>query len=183
MLIGELFQKLAGGESMTTICDRLGIHRRTISRRLNHLGYQYDKDKKQWLWRGAGEEPVTLTITEDLNTANVIYGNHNITPVVPYAPEIPIELSHECLSPDELQDVRFMLEEWRGRSPEDQGDRSLYKQVKNLPHYESHQKEKKTFVIPIDIIEEFDRFATQERLNKSDLLQVALQDFFAKYRG
>ena len=60
-------------------------------------------------------------------------------------------------------------------------EKELYHRVKELPFYSGSEKEKKTFVLPREIIEEFDRFADRERLNKSDLLHVALRDFLDTY--
>lgn len=164
---------------MTQICDQLGIHRRTISRRLNHLGYQYNKEQKRWKWSGKGEEPLLLQITDDLNTSKVILSNPYISGVEQYGSE---EFSLE-----DREDLKKMLEEWRSRQGLGLGkeageEKELYQRVKALPAYSSHQKEKKTFVLPLDVIQLVDEFANRERLNKSDLLQIALQDFFAKYK-
>ncbi|WP_134702617.1 helix-turn-helix domain-containing protein [Ammoniphilus sp. YIM 78166] len=174
MLLEELLLRLNQGESMTQICDQLGIHRRTISRRLNHLGYLYDKEQKRWKWSRKGEEPLLLQITDDLTTSKVILSN-------PYIPRVE-RSGLEEFSQEDREDLRKMLDEWRGRQGLEKGDeKELFQRVKALPAYSSQQKEKKTFVLPFDVIQIVDEFANRERMNKSDLLQIALQDFFAKY--
>jgi DNA-binding IclR family transcriptional regulator len=175
LLLEELLSRLNQGEAMTQICEELGIHRRTISRRLNNLGYQYDKDQKRWRWSGRGEEPLLLQITDDLNTSKVILSN-------PYISNVE-RSKFEEFSLEDREDLKKMLEEWRTRQALQSGeDKELYQRVKALPTYNSQQKEKKTFVLPLDVIQRFDEFANQERLNKSDLLQIALQDFLARYK-
>ncbi|MDH2363455.1 ribbon-helix-helix domain-containing protein [Priestia megaterium] len=75
--------------------------------------------------------------------------------------------------------IKEMLKSWQKVASTTQtNEQSLYEHVKQLPQSE---KTRKTIVIDRVIGKRLDEFCETERINKSDVLHVALADFLEKY--
>ncbi|MGM0878464.1 MAG: ribbon-helix-helix domain-containing protein [Bacillota bacterium] len=86
---------------------------------------------------------------------------------------------HEQFTQDEIDMIKEMLKSWQEVASTTQtNEQSLYNRVKQLPQSE---KTRKTIVIDRVIGKRLDEFCEAERINKSDLLHLALADFLEKY--
>jgi hypothetical protein len=66
MTIGELLSRLEKESmTMTEISDSLGLHRKTIQRKLKKLGYEYNREKQTWEWPGKEEDqPLNVNVRD-----------------------------------------------------------------------------------------------------------------------
>lgn len=75
--------------------------------------------------------------------------------------------------------IKEMLKSWQeSPSTTQTNESSLYDRVKQLPQSD---KTRKTIVIDRVIGNRLDGFCETERINKSDVLHLALTDFLEKY--
>ena len=75
--------------------------------------------------------------------------------------------------------IKEMLKSWQESAPVIKMEPTLHERIKQLPQEE---KTRKTIVIDQTIGERFDVFCEAERLNKSDILHLALADFMDKFK-
>lgn len=96
-------------------------------------------------------------------------------------PKIVTKDSHAILeqfTEDEIRAIKEMLKSWQESAPTIEMELTLHDRIKQLPQEE---KTRKTIVIDQSIGERFDVFCEAERLNKSDILHLALVDFMDKF--
>lgn len=135
-----------------------GISEKPLRTALKTAGYVFsNKAPKGWHYIGKEEEPL-----------------HNL--IFDY-----VKPSNPKFTRDEVVDLMTMLQEWRMQQtiPEIQKNDapSIHERIKHLPQDE---KTRKTIVIDKAIGERLDMYCKKERVNKSDILHLALMDFLDK---
>lgn len=171
-----------------------GISQKPLLKALKEAGYAYsNKAPKGWHYVGEGEEPKEKSIFDYVyNSTSVKRGsskvnnpsheviesntrvkedNTNITRISP--------IVHPQFTQDELIDLVEMLQEWRlkkatGHLGKVQEPKQVHARIKILPQGD---KTRKTIVIDKAIGERLDNYCKTERVNKSDVLHLALMDF------
>ncbi|WP_028394040.1 hypothetical protein [Bacillus cihuensis] len=158
-----------------------GISEKPFRNALKEAGYEFrNTGKKGWFFIGEGEEPLDKSIFDYVKSSspkvhtpftrsnqkfaesNKEFTNHS--PIV-----------HEQFTQDEIHMIKEMLKSWQEVTPTTP---SLYDRVKQLPQSD---KTRKTIVIDRVIGKRLDEFCEAERINKSDVLHLALADFLEKY--
>lgn len=89
---------------------------------------------------------------------------------------------HSPFTQNQTQMILEMLNEWQQKKHEEQNGEvektSLYERIKSLP---VNDKTRKTIVIDILIGKRLDDFCAYEKVNKSDVMHLALMNFLNKY--
>ena len=179
MLVGEFLERLKQGETVTGISEALGLHRKTIQRRLRKLGYNWDAEQLRWRWTGKeGEEPfqvslidMNLSWSEQLVNTSSHLVNEGVNPVV----SSPFTL-------DEIRGIKEMLHQWKQTSATSVtgSEKDLVDRIQEIKNIEN-EKVRKTIVIDEEIGRRLDEYAEKTRLNKSDLLHLAIYDLMERY--
>lgn len=184
MLVGEFLDRLERGETVTSISETLGVHRKTLQRRLRKLGYAWDADRLKWRWEGEeDEEPRNEPLIEtNESPSNRQEASRSSRAPKPRPKEKSEEINSLPFTLDEIKDLKEMLRQWRAE-PEtavcSEGD--LVKKIEQIRN-SGNEKVRKTIVIDQEIGDRFDEYAEKTRLNKSDLLHLALEELMNKYR-
>lgn len=178
-----------------------GISEKPFRAALKAAGYEFsNRAPKGWHYVGAGEEPLDKSIFDYVKQGNlqvkrnsskvhtnVSEGELHVTlgelgvrrgelAVNSISSTVPLQFTS-----DEVNMILEMLQEWRN-SKEDinvlEAKPSVHERVKRIPQGE---KTRKTIVIDKAIGERLDVFCEQERLNKSDVMYLALEAFLDGY--
>ncbi len=155
-----------------------GISEKPFRHALKEAGYEFrNSGQKGWFFIGEGEEPLDKSIFDYVKSnspkvhtsftqSNKLFTNN--PPIV-----------HEQFTQDEIHMIKEMLKSWQEVTSTTQtNEQSLYNRVKQLPQSD---KTRKTIVIDRVIGKRLDEFCEAERINKSEVLHLALADFLEKY--
>ncbi|MGM0879077.1 MAG: hypothetical protein ACQEWV_31675 [Bacillota bacterium] len=162
-----------------------GISEKPFRNALKEAGYEFrNSGQKGWFFIGEGEEPLDKSIFDYVKSSSpkvhtpFTQSNKKFT-------ESNKEFTnnssivHEQFTQDEIHMIKEMLKSWQEVALTTQTDEpSLYDRVKQLPQSD---KTRKTIVINRVIGKRLDEFCEAERINKSDVLHLALADFLDKY--
>lgn len=161
-----------------------GISEKPLRNALKEAGYVFsNKAPKGWRYVGEGVEPLETSIFDYVNRSNskVNRGNTLVTRSNTAITEIS-PIVHPQFTRDEVVDLMDMLQEWRMKNVMKQVEESkvptqVHERIKLLPQGD---KTRKTIVIDRDIGERLDAYCKAERVNKSDILHLAIGDFLNK---
>ena len=167
-----------------------GISEKPLRNALKQAGYVFqNKVPKGWHYVGEGEQPLNKSIFDYVKRGNtkvkdsspkVIQSN---TPVNSSNTEVTTvsPIVHPQFTRDEVEDLVAMLQEWRmNKAAEQLGikePKAVHDRIKELPQGD---KTRKTIVIDKGIGERLDNYCQSEKVNKSDILHLALMDFLDK---
>lgn len=184
-----------------------GISEKPFRNALKVAGYEFrNSGQKGWFFTGVGEEPLNKSIFDyvkrsssrkkstikftgddiDFIPSKINFTDSNTNDIS----NSPIV--HEQFTQDEIKAIKEMLKSWQQFAPqgEPQGEpygghyaltvgiTPLHDRIKTLPQGD---KTRKTIVIDKGIGERLDGFCKAERVNKSDVLHLALIDFLDKF--
>jgi hypothetical protein len=161
--IGSILKALSEGFRTTDIAKRIsGISEKTLRQALKAAGYEFrNYGQKGWFFVGEGEEPLDKSIFDYVKRSS---------PAV-----------HQQFTQDEVKMIREMIKSWQQIAPTIQAsEQSLHDRIKQLP---KGDKTRKTIVIDKVIGKRLDEFCEAEKVNKSDVLHLALEDFLNRYQG
>lgn len=205
MTIGDVLKALEETKS-AELAKKIGVGEKKLRDALRAAGYEYrNSGDKGWHWIGEGEQPLEKAI-QDFVTVRTT--NMNRKPKVKNANKVTHkeELSN-VLTTHEVSMLRDMINEWETiksaantvlvTSKEDVGDgliaqgfetysqqpvhsiNELYVRVKQ--EIEPQKKMRKTLNINSGVGTALDDFASKHKLDKQDIIELALYDFFEKY--
>lgn len=161
-----------------------GISEKPLRKALKEAGYVFsNKTPKGWRYVAEGVEPLDTSIFDYVNRSNpkvnssntlVTRSNTDITEISP--------IVHPQFTRDEVVDLMEMLQDWRMKNVMAQVEKSeeptqVHERIKALPQGD---KTRKTIVIDKGIGERLDAYCKAERVNKSDILHLAIEDFLNK---
>jgi hypothetical protein len=200
--IGSILKALAEGFTTAEIAKRIsGISEKPLRQALKAAGYEFrNSGQKGWFFVGEGEEPLDKSIFDYVKRSSstkkqssskdhkhVTSSNKHLIPSsIKFTEDntsiIPSSLSvHQQFTSDEVKMIREMLKSWQKVAPTMQSSQqSLHDRIKQLPQGD---KTRKTIVIDKVIGKRLDEFCEVEKVNKSDVLHLALEDFLDKYQG
>jgi pimeloyl-CoA synthetase len=166
---------------------------------LHRTGYEFrNSGQKGWFFVGEGEEPLDKSIFDYVKQSSSTkkQSSPKVHKHVTSSNKYPIPSSikftedntsitqsspavHQQFTPDEVKMIREMLKSWKQIASTIQAsEQSLHDRIKQLPQ---GNKTRKTIVIDSEIGKRLDEFCESERVNKSDVLHLALVDFLAKF--
>ena len=165
--------------SITSVCKSLGIGRSTIRDRFKKVGYEYDKDIKQYVYNGLLEVATTQDITGDTQVlsdeiTDVVQCNTDTVNEVIAATDTDIKNNLLDLANNYI-DIMKMLEDYRRNT-------SVIKKqiVIDIPDDESKLT---TIRVNKKVLDMFNEFAeANKQYKKVDLLSQALFDFINAHR-
>ncbi|WP_144789997.1 hypothetical protein [Lysinibacillus fusiformis] len=198
--IGSILKAMRAGNKAEHIAKAIdGISQKPLLRALKEAGYAYSNKAPQgWHYVGEGDEPTDKSIFNYVNSSssdvkrtsskvnklsqavhtdftrsNAEVASSNIE-VIPNSPVI-----HPQFTRDEISILAEMIHEWKQKKVADQSEeiqepKQVHERIKALPQGD---KTRKTIVIDKAIGERLDDYCKTERVNKSDILHLALLDF------
>jgi hypothetical protein len=184
MNVGEVLNLFKEGKNSKTVGEILGCSASHIGRQLKRIGYSWDNSAKVWHWAGEGEEPLETLVS----TPSIPPRVESIQPKVenPFHPgwneggmkmESNPSLFHLGLNEEEIDAVRLMIREWKGNQ-EPLTSKKLRERIKGL---EPEETTKKNIVLYKSVGKRLDDFCLREKVNKQDVLNLALMDFIERY--
>lgn len=188
--IKSILKAMAEGNKAEAIAKELeGISQKPFLNALKEAGYKYsNKVPKGWHYVGEGAEPLDKSIFDYVKRSSspkksnspVIHKEFtpSNTDIIPSNNEVTVNspMIHQQFTGDEVSMIKEMLESWKEAVPVDE---SVHDRIKHLP---KGNKTRKTIVIDESIGKRLDSFCGIEKVNKSDVLNLALIDFLEKYR-
>jgi hypothetical protein len=171
LTVQELFHKIKEGESISKVSIRLGIDRSTIGKRLKRIGYKYDNISKSYKYEGEGEEPLEYNLLEDISP-NIIQGEF-----IQDEHEKESRFTQGEFTQDEINMLKEIIVSWKGGGTDNKDD--LRDRIEEL---EKGDRVRDTVVMDKGIWKKVNQYK-KRGFNKSDVLHLALIDFFQKYDG
>lgn len=183
--IGSIMNALKEGNKAEQIAKTIdGISQKPFLKALKDAGYVYsNKAPKGWYYVGEGEEPLNKSIFDYVKSSSpkVIRSNTHVKSSSPEVIQSNTDVNsnspivHPQFTRNELNDLMEMLHEWRSRKETVQEHTQIHERIKALA---KGDKTRKTIVIDETIAKQLDQYCKTERVNKSDVLHLALIDFF-----
>lgn len=197
--IGSILNAIREGNKAEDVAKAIeGISQKPFLKALKDAGYVYsNKAPKGWHYVGEGEEPLDKSIFDYVKSSSpkvirsnthvksssheVIQGNTDVnsssheviqsnTDVNSSSPVV-----HPQFTRNELTDLMEMLQEWRLKRGTVQDHKSIHERIKALP---AGDKKRKTIVIDESIASKLEGYSKNEKVDQSDILHLALIDFF-----
>lgn len=189
--IGSILNAIREGNKAEHVARAIdGISQKPFLAALKDAGYAYsNKAPKGWHYMGEGEEPLDKSIFDYVKSSS-----HKVTQGNKHVKQSNIEVKdsnmsvnkgneevnsvslvvHPQFTQDEISDIVEMLHEWRSKKLV-QESTQVHERIKTLA---KGDKTRKTIVIDATIAQRLDEYCETERVNKSDVLHLALIDFF-----
>lgn len=195
--LNSILTALRAGNKAENIAKAIdGISQKPFLKALKMAGYEYsNKAPKGWRYTGEDPEPLDKSIFNYVNfnstkvnssspiihqevtqsNTDVNSSNHEITS---HSPVI-----HPQFTQNEVSMLMEMLYEWQQqkKGKEQSGQikvpTPVHERIKALPQ---NDKTRKTIVIDKEIGDRLDIYCKSERVNKSDILHLAIMDFLNK---
>ena len=182
--LGSILKAIRAGNKAEHVAKAIdGISQKPFLKALRDAGYEYSqKTPKGWRYVGGGDEPLNKSIFDFVT--KVKRNSPEVHPIThkgelvakSVSPEVHPQFTH-----DEQQMILEMLKEWRA-SKENQNvleaKPSIFERIKTIPQGD---KVRKTIVIDKAIGERLDEYCEKERINKSDVLYLALAAFLNEH--
>jgi hypothetical protein len=200
MKIKELLDELSvTGNTIAKIAkEKVGVGEKKLKAVLHNAGYEYrNSGQKGWYYVGDGEEPLYKSVFEFIESKRSSPKVKQTSPVSsPKVKETSPTISHPIVfdvnrgrnegetdfTPEEKAILKELIRAYvLDEKPDNQGSRDddLYQRVFAL---EKGKKVRKTIVINEEVGDLLDRFAAQQKFNKSDLIEIAILDLVNKYK-
>ncbi len=190
--IKSILEALAEGNKAEAIAKEIeGISQKPFSDALKAAGYKYNtKAPKGWHYVGEGAEPLDKSIFDYVKRSSSpkkknspkIHSEFTSsnTDIIPSNNEVNVNslVVHEQFTHDEVSMIKEMLKSWREAVPTVEVGESIHELIKRIP---SGSSARKTIVLSESIGKRFDDFCKNEKVQKSDALNVALNEFLEKY--
>ncbi|EPA8332491.1 hypothetical protein ACQ69O_005085 [Escherichia coli] len=191
--LNSILTALRAGNKAEHIAKAIdGISQKPFLKALKMAGYEYsNKVPKGWHYIGEDPEPLDKSIFD--------YVNFNSTKVNISSPTIHPEVTqsntdmnrsnneitshspviHPQFTQNEVSMLMEILYEWQGKEQSEQikVPTQVHERIKALPQ---NEKTRKTIVIDKKIGDRLDTYCKSERVNKSDILHLAIMDFLNK---
>lgn len=179
LLVGDFLERVLRGETVTGISEALGLHRKTLQRRLRKLGYTWDGEKLRWRWTGKeGQEPLHVSLID----MNLSWSEQLIHTGSQAVNEGGTNIVSSPFTLDEIKGLKEMLIQWKQQADSTVAlsEKDLVERIQEIKNMEN-EKVRKTIVIDEGIGLRFDEYAEKTRLNKSDLLHLAIHELMERY--
>jgi hypothetical protein len=187
--IKSILKAMAEGNKAEEIAKQIeGTSQKPFLNALKAAGYKYsNKAPKGWYYAAGGVEPLNKSIfdfhmkqssTPKKRNSHVVHDEFTSsdTNIIPSNSELTVSSSvHVQFTNDEVSMIKEMLSSWQEAVP---AVESVHDRIK---HLSQGNKTRKTIVINENIGKHLDKFCGFERVNKSDVLNLALIDFLEKY--
>lgn len=191
MKIKELLEELSvTGNTMARVAkEKVGIGEKRLKSVLHNAGYEYrNSGQKGWYYIGDTEEPLYKSVFEFVESKNNSPQVKQTSPVSPpkvkeTSPSISQPVVFDVnrgrnegeidFTPEEIAILKELIRTYvLDKKPDNHRSRDdLYQRVVTL---EKGKKVRKTIVINEEVGALLDRFADQQKFNKSDIIEIAI---------
>lgn len=191
MKIGDVLKALVTTKS-AVLAKEIGIGEKKLRDTLRSVGYEYrNSGDKGWHFVGEGDQPLERDIQDFINVRKTrVQRKDNVQRTVKVSTEDEI---YNALMPHEVSALRDMINEWgtvkdaintvattrEGVIETSHSINDLYIRVKQ--EIEPQKKMRKTLNVNEGVGKALDEFAEKFRIDKQDIVEIALYDLFAKY--
>gem|GEM_PF-6840661 len=184
--IGSILNAIKEGNKADQVAKAIeGISQKPFLKALKDAGYAYNnKTPRGWHYIGEGEEPLDKSIFDYVNTSSprVMKGSEDVkmsspNEVIKGNKDVKVSSPkvHPKFTLDEFSEIREMLQEWKLKRGTVQEPTQVHERIKRLG---KGSKTRKTIVIDETIAKQLDDYSESENVNKSDIIHLALIDFF-----
>lgn len=195
--LNSILTALKAGNKAEHIAKAIdGISQKPFLKALKMAGYEYrNKVPKGWHYNGENPEPLDKSIFDYVNfnspkvnsSSPVIHHeviqdntavNSSNNETTPHS-----QIIHPQFTQNEVSMLMEMLYEWQQQkkipepSEKIKVPQQVHERIKELPQSD---KTRKTIVIDKEIGDRLDTYCKSERVNKSDILHLAIMDFLNK---
>lgn len=180
MLIGEIIEQLNDGNNLKQVAKELHVGGDTLRNKIKTIGYIYNNKNKVWEYQGEGEPPTTTNIVDLIGkkSPRKTQGSHSQgdkdTAKVK-APNTTKELTN-----DDIDTLKAIVSNYKDKTSTQQNAGKLYERLLQMDL--EKERTRKTVFLNEDIAEQFDDFTKRNRLNKSDVMELALIDLMNTYK-
>lgn len=191
MKMSELHKRLKDGEPLKSFESVFNLNVTTLQRKLKKVGFVFDNSTKIWKYEAGEELPAELADqdAEDIfksnisNTRNTKVTTQNNTEAKPGNKNKVTSNKIDnkdavSISPEEYEVIRDMMSWYKNLIGEE--GLSLHERTKLL---EDDKKTRKTFAISPETDKQINELAKREKLQKSEILAIAVKDLYNKYYG
>lgn len=191
MKIGDVLKALVTTKS-AVLAKEIGIGEKKLRDTLRSLGYEYrNSGDKGWHFVGEGDQPLERDIQDFVNVRKTREQRKvNVQRTIDVSTKGEM---HNALTPHEVSTLRDMINEWEtikdaintvattreGVAETSHSINDLYIRVKQ--EIEPQKKMRKTLNVNEGVGKALDEFAEKFRLDKQDIVELALYDLFEKY--
>lgn len=191
MKIGDVLKALVTTKS-AVLAKEIGIGEKKLRDTLRSLGYEYrNSGDKGWHFVGEGDQPLERDIQDFVNVRKTREQRKvNVQRTIDVSTK---DEMHNALTPREVSTLRDMINEWEtikdaintvattreGVAETSHSINDLYIRVKQ--EIEPQKKMRKTLNVNEGVGKALDEFAEKFRLDKQDIVELALYDLFEKY--
>ena len=194
MKIKEVLDELSmTGNTVAKIAKyKAKIGEKRLKEALHNAGYEYrNKNPKGWFYAGEGEQPLYQSVFEFISVQTSLPDVKQNSPRKPQGISLDVNSVrnegeyniHTGFTPEEVAILRELIRGYvlDDQHEDSQGDRDdLYQRVVTLE--KKGDKVRKTIVINREVGSLLDKFAEQQKFNKSDLIEIAILDLVKKYQ-
>lgn len=184
MNVGTLLQRLENGETLKELAQDMGLNPSTIQRRLKKMGYKYDNSAKLWKWESDGEPPLNF----DLTSAQIPKRTHTTTKEHKEVAKVSHKSAVDSAYQFTIEEIEILREMMESRMAEKKRQRAQSNDKEPIsPHHRlkglsKSDKVRKNIFLSTSVNDDFEEFCKRERLQKSDVVELALIDFMEKYK-
>ena len=199
ILVKDIMIDLNNNLNTKEAAKKIGVGVKRFSKRLKELGYAFHQSSKKWEYEGEGQEPLNevflevkpIQTTLKLDDENKESGEKTRKATFTVQKTDIEKGGKEHINVvllNEIQSIKHLLNHKEEtvithNVIEDTKPSSLNDLFVKILELEQGDKTRKTLVINADIGSKLDNYAEKlkNKINKSDILEVALLDFFDRY--
>jgi predicted DNA binding protein len=169
--------------TMNDVAKTIGISSSALQRRLKKVGYVWNASLRKYTWPHDEPEPFNhdigiLSPGGQVGQATHVKQTRNEEEAITYTTGGRFSFTDE-----EMDTLREMIQAWKERDeskPYEATDSgSLYERVLAI---QKEKKKRKTIVINQSVADRFDQFAHDKKVDKQDMIELALIDFMERYQ-
>ncbi|OSX87799.1 CopG family transcriptional regulator [Bacillus mycoides] len=179
MKIEELIKSLKGN-SAKVVGKEVGICDKRLLRGLKKAGYEYNKKGNiGWYFIGQGDAPLKTDIREFIVTAD----------------DTKVETTDNVFTKKDVSELRKMLSEWgatknavnvivqqKEKISAQNNTNPIHSLYMRIGESGAQEKASRTVNLDKEICARLDDFEDKHRLNRDEIVEIALCEFFEKYK-
>jgi hypothetical protein len=173
--------------TMNNVAQMIGISSSALQRRLKKIGYVWNASLRKYTWPHDEPEPFNHDIGILSPGGQVGHGQSGHATHVKQTRNEEEAITYntggrQAFTNHEIDTLREMIQAWEEKAeskPQEATDSALYERVLAI---QKEKKKRKTIVINETVANRFDQFAHGKKMDKQDLIELALIDFMECYQ-
>lgn len=174
--------------TMNDVARMIGISSSALQRRLKKIGYVWNASLRKYEWPHDEPEPFNHDIGILSPGGQVGHGQSGHTTHVKQTRNEEEAIVYntggrQSFTNHEIDVLREMIQAWEEKAVSEPYEAtngvSLYERVLAI---QKEKKKRKTIVINESVADRFDQFAHDKKVDKQDMIELALIDFMERYQ-